>query len=173
MSIVNSVEEEQQMKEQLTQSIFDYLLKLSNGQLLLTPEQLEKVVGIKSKQQSSLRQEKKFPIAYQKIGKLVFYSISDVVDYLINGKSQVVEEKKDAIKEVIVSKKSSKAVTDVSSIFMMKSFASVLEEEGQQLIELSYNLVKYAESHSLYEKLNVKLSRKNTTQLTKEKVRKE
>lgn len=148
--------------------MFDYLLKISGGQLLLTPEQLSKVANIDTKQQSVLRNKKEFPIRFKKIGKLVFYSISDVVDYMLTGSSQVVkEEKKDAVKEVVI-ERNRKVVKNASHIFMMKSFASVLQKESQELLELSYNLVKYSESIELYEKLNTKLSRKNTTQIKRE-----
>lgn len=152
------------MKEYLTQSMFNYLLQQSNGQLLLSPEQLEKVIGISAKQQSVLRTENKFPIKFSKVGKLVFYSISDVIEYLLNGVNQQIEEEKprDKIKEVVGNRKS-KVVKDVSNIFMMKSFATVLYEEGQQLMNLSDNLNKYANSFELHQKLTLKLSSEKTT----------
>jgi len=157
------------MKEQITQSMFNYLLKISNGQLLLSPESLEKVIGIAAKQQSALRKLNKFPIKYKNIGKLVFYSINDVIEYMLSGVSQIEEIKPISIDKAVIKKtRSSKVIQDVSSIFMMRSFASVLQEESQQLLQLHDNLVKYTDSFSLYEKLNNKLSSKNTTQLKKE-----
>lgn len=148
------------MREQIAQSMFDYLLKVSNGQLLLTPEQLEKVTGISAKQQSVLRTDKKFPISSQKIGKLVFYSINDVIEYLLSGKTQVQkEQKKDEVKEVIITK-NNKKIKDVSNIFMMKAFSTVLEQESQELLQLSYNLKKYADSFSLHEKFKEKYPQK-------------
>ena len=156
--------------------MFDYLLKLSNGQLLLSPEQLEKVIGISAKQQSAHRTAGTFPIKFKKIGKLVFYAINDVVDYMLNGESQTAPKQPKAIIEPIVKtgmKKSSKPVQSVSHIFAMKAFASVLKEESQQLLQLSDNLIKYSDSFSLYEKLNLKLSRKNTTQKDKKIIKKQ
>lgn len=161
------------MKEQITQSMFDYLLKVANGQLQLTPDQLEKVTGISSKQQSVLRVNNEFPIKFSKIGKLVFYSINDVIDYLVTGNSQVEEKKKKDFVEAVVVAKNRKIVKNVSNIFMMKTFSSVLKEEGQQLFNLSYNIDKYTDSFSLYEKLNDKLSSKNTTTNIKEIIRKQ
>lgn len=152
------------MREYLAQSMFDYLLKLSQGQLLLTPEQLEKVTGISAKQQSAHRTANTFPIKYKKIGKLVFYAINDVVEYLLSGQSQVEKKEEKVIKEVPVikdgMKNSSKSVQSVSHIFAMKAFATVLEDESKELLQFSHSLNKYADSISLYEKLNEKYATK-------------
>ncbi len=73
--------------------IFNYLLGKTGGKLLLTPQQLELETGISAKQQSVLRQLKKFPIPHRDVGGRVFYSIQAVVDFLINGEAVVVEQK--------------------------------------------------------------------------------
>lgn len=146
------------MQEEVKKSMFDYLIKLSNGKLLLNSEQLALVVGISAKQQSELRQKNEFPIKYKKIGKLVFYAINDVIEYLFTGETQI--KQKEETKPVVI-KKNNKKIVDVSNIFMMKSFANVLEQESQQLMQLSENLKTFSSKIDFHNHLTAKLQQKN------------
>lgn len=146
------------MQEELKKSMFEHLLKISNGKLLLNSEQLASIVGISAKQQSELRQNNEFPIKYKKIGKLVFYAINDVIDYLFTGETQI--KKKEEQKPVVI-KKNNKKIVDVSNIFMMKSFANALEQESQRLKQLSENLNIVSSKIEFHNHLTSKLQQKN------------
>lgn len=139
--------------------MFDYLIKLSKGKLLLNSEQLSLVIGISAKQQSELRQNNEFPIKYKKIGKLVFYAINDVIEYMFNGENQTKHKKEET--NPIVIKKNNKKIVDVSNIFMMKSFANVLEQESQRLKQLSENLNVVSSKIEFHNHLTSKLQQKN------------
>ena len=69
------------------QQLIDYLREKTKGKLLMSPEQLSEEIGIPTKQQSKLRKEGRFPIPFKNIGRLVYYSIYDVADFLLNGES--------------------------------------------------------------------------------------
>lgn len=71
----------------MDQQLIDYLKERTKGKLLMSPEQLAEEIGIPSKQQSKLRKEGRFPIPFKNIGRLVYYSIYDVADFLLNGET--------------------------------------------------------------------------------------
>ena len=66
----------------IDQQLIDYLRLKTKGKLLMSPEQLSEEIGIPAKQQSKLRKEGRFPIPFKNIGRLVYYSIYDVANFL-------------------------------------------------------------------------------------------
>ncbi len=90
----------------------------------MTPEQLEKEIGVSAKQQSVLRNNKTFPIKSRKIGRNIYYSIIDIARFLNEGESDEVSVSK---KEPAQHKGSkSKNPHDLSHIFLLRSFATNL-----------------------------------------------
>lgn len=51
--------------------------------LLISYEQLPERSGISTKQQSKLRKDGRFPILFKNMGRLVYYSIYDVANFLL------------------------------------------------------------------------------------------
>ncbi|WP_139225634.1 helix-turn-helix transcriptional regulator [Paracidovorax konjaci] len=113
----------------------------AGSKLLLNPTQLEELLGISTKQQSKLRTEGRFPIPFKNIGRLVYYSIYDVADFLLNGESTPSKEVHQEAPVPIVKKKPSKAkapVQDLSHIFLIHAFSQSLEERVLLRQELAY-----------------------------------
>jgi len=139
------------MKDQAYDLMFKYILNLSDGKASVTPKQLEKIIGISDKQQSVLRQEKKFPIPWKHFGKLVHYSIHDVISYLLNGESE--EHKAKRVKE----KNNNSDVESMSHLFKLRAFATNVKEEGEQLIDMSVMLDRIINTTESYDKLKAQI----------------
>ena len=71
----------------VSQQLIDNLKEKTKGKLLMSPEQLSQVIPLTSKQQSKLRKENRFPIPFKNIGRLVYYSVYDVANFLLNGET--------------------------------------------------------------------------------------
>jgi hypothetical protein len=65
-----------------TSNLVAYLRTRSGGREVLTPKQLEPILGISAKQQSLLRKENKLKIPYLVVGGKILYSIHAVADML-------------------------------------------------------------------------------------------
>ena len=65
------------------EQLLNYLKEKTKGKLLMSPEQLAEEIGIPTKQQSKLRKEGRFPIPFKNIGRLVYYSIYDVANFVV------------------------------------------------------------------------------------------
>ena len=120
----------------------------------MNPEQLADEIGISSKQQSKLRKDKTFPIPYKNIGRLVYYSIYDVANFLLNGETNNEIESKEQIKEdsieiPIKRKRKTKNVQDLSHIFLLRAFATNLEQRANSMLQLSESLIDYANKKEL------------------------
>ncbi|MCK4161432.1 hypothetical protein HFK89_02985 [Ralstonia pseudosolanacearum] len=137
------------------QQLIDYLKERTKGKLLMSPEQLAEEIGIPSKQQSKLRKEGRFPIPFKNIGRLVYYSIYDVANFLLNGETSPSKEvPEEAPAPSPVKKKPAKAtapVQDLSHIFMLRAFAQSLEERATAMLSLSENLKTYANRKEMME----------------------
>lgn len=155
------------------EQLLNYLKEKTKGKLLMSPEQLAEEIGIPAKQQSKLRKEKRFPIPFKNIGRLVYYSIYDVANFLLNGEStlsdaQAAEVVTVAIKPKVT--KTSKQVTDLSHIFMVRSFAQSLEDRATRMLQLSEILKNYADKNELKDRFEQKFQPKgisNTSDETK------
>lgn len=65
-----------------TSNLVAYLRTRSGGREVLTPKQLELILGISAKHQSLLRKENKLKIPYLVVGGKILYSIHAVADML-------------------------------------------------------------------------------------------
>lgn len=144
----------------VNQQLIDYLRERAKGKLLMSPEQLAEEIGIPAKQQSKLRKEGRFPIPFKNIGRLVYYSIYDVANFLLNGEttpSKEVPQQESA--PIVTHKKTVKpkaSVQDLSHIFMLRAFAQSLEERATTMLSLSENLKDYANKKEMMESFGKK-----------------
>lgn len=152
------------------EQLIDYLREKTKGKMLMTPEQLANEIGVSAKQQSKLRQDNKFPIPHKNIGRLVYYSIYDVANFLLNGETNPIDEKTEQMLEQAnpvetVKKKTKKAdskVQDLSHIFMLRAFATALEQRATRLLQLAQNLLNYANKKELADSFELKYAPKGT-----------
>ena len=139
----------------IDQQLIDYLRGKTKGKLLMSPEQLAEEIGIPSKQQSKLRKEGRFPIPFKNIGRLVYYSVYDVANFLLNGDTTPVKEAPEpAAPTPLPKKKPAKpktSVRDLSHIFMLRAFAQALEQRATAMISLAENLKDYANKKEMME----------------------
>ena len=127
----------------------------------MNPEQLADEIGVSSKQQSKLRKEKIFPIPYKQMGRLVFYSIYDVANFLLNGETnnevnsnEPIQE--DAVEIAVKRKRKTSDVQDLSHIFLLRAFASNMNEHATKMLELSESLLNYADKKELKDSFELK-----------------
>ncbi len=152
------------------EQLIDYLREKTKGKMLMTPEQLATEIGISAKQQSKLRQDNKFPIPHKNIGRLVYYSIYDVANFLLNGETNPIDEKTEQMLEQAkpvetVKKKTKKTdnrVQDLSHIFMLRAFATALEQRATRMLQLAQNLLNYANKKELADSFELKYAPKGT-----------
>ncbi|HAT7486621.1 TPA: hypothetical protein QCK15_000286 [Enterobacter asburiae] len=152
------------------EQLIDYLREKTKGKMLMTPEQLANEIGVSAKQQSKLRQDNKFPIPHKNIGRLVYYSIYDVANFLLNGETNPIDEKTEQMleqaKPVETVKKRAKntdsRVQDLSHIFMLRAFATALEQRATRMLQLAQNLLNYANKKELADSFELKYAPKGT-----------
>ena len=149
------------------EQLLNYLKEKTKGKLLMSPEQLAEEIGIPTKQQSKLRKEGRFPIPFKNIGRLVYYSIYDVANFLLNGETTPSEEVQEVVPESTVTKpkvrkSTSSPVQDLSHIFMIRAFAQSLEDRATAMLQLSDSLKKYANSYEMKERFEHKFSAKGS-----------
>ncbi|WP_454912838.1 hypothetical protein [Variovorax gossypii] len=146
------------------QQLIDYLRVRTKGKLLMSPEQLAEEIGIPTKQQSKLRNEGRFPIPFKNIGRLVYYSIYDVANFLLNGESTPSKEvPEEAAAPIQIKKKPVKSkapVQDLSHIFMLRAFAQSLEERATAMLSLAENLKDYVNKKEMMESFQKKFPSK-------------
>ncbi len=146
------------------QQLIDYLRAKTKGKLLMSPEQLAEEIGIPTKQQSKLRNEGRFPIPFKNIGRLVYYSIYDVANFLLNGESTPSKEvPEEATAPIQIKKKPVKSkaqVQDLSHIFMLRAFAQSLEERATAMLSLAENLKDYVNKKEMMESFQKKFPSK-------------
>lgn len=131
----------------------------------MSPEQLAEEIGIPAKQQSKLRKEGRFPIPFKNIGRLVYYSIYDVANFLLNGVTTTTKEVPLEAPAPQPSKKkvakSAAPVQDLSHIFMLRSFAQSLEDRATTMLSLADNLKDYANKKEMMESFHKKFPPKS------------
>ena len=150
----------------VSQQLIDNLKEKTKGKLLMSPEQLSEVIPLTSKQQSKLRKENRFPIPFKNIGRLVYYSVYDVANFLLNGETTPTKEvpEEAPAPQIIVKKKPTKStapVQDLSHIFMLRSFARSLEERATAMLALAENLNNYANKKEMSDRFETKFPSKN------------
>ena len=132
----------------INEQLIDYLKKKTKGKLLMSPEQLSEEIGIPTKQQSKLRKEGRFPIPFKNIGRLVYYSIYDVANFLLNGETSPSKDLAQEAPAPIAPKtkpaKRSANVQDLSHIFLLRTLAKSLEERATAMLQLSEQLTDFA-----------------------------
>lgn len=149
------------------QQLIDYLREKTKGKLLMSPEQLSEEIGIPTKQQSKLRKEGRFPIPFKNIGRLVYYSIYDVANFLLNGETtpskEVLEEAPVSLQPIKKKPvKSTASVQDLSHIFMLRAFAQSLEERATAMLSLAENLKDYANKKEMMDRFEQKFPAKGS-----------
>lgn len=149
----------------VNQQLIDYLKEKTKGKLLMSPEQLSEEIGIPTKQQSKLRKEGRFPIPFKSIGRLIYYSIYDVANFLLNGETTPIKEAPEEAPPPPqpIKKKPPKAtapVQDLSHIFMLRAFAKSLEERATTMLNLAENLKDYANKKEMMETFQKKFPAK-------------
>lgn len=153
------------------EQLIDYLREKTKGKMLMTPEQLANEIGVSAKQQSKLRQDNKFPIPHKNIGRLVYYSIYDVANFLLNGETNPIDEKTEQMLEQAnpvetVKKRTKKAdskVQDLSHIFMLRAFATALEQKATKMLQLAQYLLNYVNKKELKDSFDLKFGSKDSS----------
>ena len=153
------------------EQLIEYLRDKTKGKLLMTPEQLSDETGISTKQQSKLRKDKQFPIPHKNVGRLVYYSIYDIANFLLNGETKPIEQETDKILEQrkkqdtaelakIKLRKKTSLVQDLSHIFVLKAFATALEQRATKMLNLAQYLLNYAGKKEMKESFELKFAQK-------------
>ena len=153
----------------LEQQLIDDLKIRTNGKLLMSPVQLAEVLDIPPKQQSKLRKDGKFPVPFKNIGRLVYYSIYDVANFLLNGETTPTKEvpEEAPASQITVKKKPAKPtapVQDLSHIFMLRAFAKSLEERATAMLNLAENLKDYANKKEMKDRFEQKFPAKGSNE---------
>ena len=154
------------------EQLIEYLRQKTKDKLLMTPEQLSNEIGISAKQQSKLRQDKVFPIPHKEIGRLIFYSIYDVANFLLNGETKPIDKETEQALEQQAqiepvkkrTRKSTNVVQDLSHIFMLRAFATSLEQRATKMLNLAQNLLNYADKKELKDSFELKFAKKGIKQ---------
>lgn len=136
-----------------------YLKAKAKGKLVMTPKQLSEEIPVSVKQQSKKREEKTFPIPHKNIGRNVYYSIFHIADFLLTGQVSKAEEKTEQ-KPVIKKEKTRATTTNLSHLFLLKSFATHMQEEAQRMKNLADGLIAYEKAAELKNKLENELHKK-------------
>ncbi len=153
----------------LEQQLIDDLKIRTNGKLLMSPVQLAEVLDIPPKQQSKLRKDGKFPVPFKNIGRLVYYSIYDVANFLLNGETTPTKEvpEEAPASQITLKKKPAKPtapVQDLSHIFMLRAFAKSLEERATAMLNLAENLKDYANKKEMKDRFEQKFPAKGSNE---------
>ena len=122
----------------------------------MTPEQLEKEIGISTKQQSVLRTQERFPIPHKKVGRSVLYSIIHIADFLIDGEVYIAPNKKYEPKPAPKISRS-KSNQDLSHLFLLKAFSCKVQIYADEVSKFSESFIAYANSKQMYDELELKL----------------
>ena len=105
-----------------------------------------------------MRKEDRFPIPFKNIGRLVYYSIYDVANFLLNGETAPSKEvPQEAPAPIVIQKKGVKPkapVQDLSHIFMLRAFAQSLEERATAMLSLAENLKDYANKREMADRFS-------------------
>lgn len=126
------------------QQLIDYLRAKTKGKLLMSPEQLPlKKSASRPNNNQSCETRAAFPIPFKNIGRLVYYSIYDVANFLLNGESTPSKEvPEEATAPIQIKKKPVKSKYKFKTCptsFMLRAFAQSLEERATAMLSLAEN----------------------------------
>ena len=99
------------------------------------------------------------------------HSIYDVANFLLNGEKTPIDEKTEQMLEQAnpvetVKKKTKKTdnkVQDLSHIFMLRTFATALEQRATRMLQLAHNLLDYANKKELKDSFDLKYGPKGSS----------
>lgn len=151
---------------EIQNQLIEHLKGKTNGKLVMTPKQLAEEIPISPKQQSKLREEKKFPIPHQNIGRNVYYSIFHIADFLLTGSvQQIAEPELKPRKEKPTPKKVSPPSSSVnlSHLFLLRAFAGNLFAQAEEITNLAENILKYQNSAEMLERFSEKFQPKGVS----------
>lgn len=143
--------------------MLNYLFRHSGGKAVLTPRQLEPIVGYSAKQQSAWRNEGAFPIPHEEIGGRVVYRVPAVAEWLVYGTANKQppspqpatnatksKSKPSAMDNWRTSlKKPSSQPVDMSQALLRAFFISQLETQREELDELIAQMTTIQAAHTL------------------------
>ena len=146
------------------QALIEYLKTKTGGALMMTPKELAVEIRVSEKQQSKLRQEKRFPIPHKDFGRSVQYPINAIADFLLTGETHEKEAEQVAPPHPCVSlptyKKPRTGAVPLSQIILLNSFVVTLEEQLTNIESLHGYFTEYIRAKSLSDSLESKLARK-------------
>lgn len=128
------------------QLALEHLRNITQGQAVITPQQLERVVPISEKQQCVMRKRGDFPIPFQMIGRRVHYSIFDVANHLVYGSTQAVNQapkEQTALKPVANGSRTKAQVKNLSHLFTFSTFLDKVTKEAEFLSTLQKGLEQH------------------------------
>lgn len=154
------------------ENIVIYLRSVADGRDLMNSIQLQKITGWSKKAQHDRRKKGTFPFPYQNNGRLFFYSIYDVANFLFNGSQntpkQATEATTSTMKPIAKGSRSTNA-DDFSHIFTFATFFERVTKEANFLNTLQQSLDVHQReerakelTNKLAKKEEVKIKRKRT-----------
>lgn len=124
------------------ENVVIYLRSVADGKELMNSIQLEKITGWSKKAQHDRRRKGTFPFPYQTNGRLFFYSIYDVANFLLNGSQnapkQAIEAQSSTLKPVAKGSRSN--ADDFSHVFTFATFFERVTKEANFLNALQQSL---------------------------------
>lgn len=124
------------------ENVVIYLRSVADGKELMNSIQLEKITGWSKKAQHDRRRKGTFPFPYQTNGRLFFYSIYDVANFLLNGSQnapkQAIEAQSSTLKPVAKGSRSN--ADDFSHLFTFSTFFERVTKEANFLNALQQSL---------------------------------
>lgn len=134
--------------------IVEDLKQASGGRLVMTPAELELVLGVSVGQQANLRSQCRFPIKHQKIGNKIVYPIHAIAKHLSSSASdsareaiKVIEEDK-PLSRTLKKKKGNHLKADWMLSYRLRLFALIERTEIESEIRDSKLLLSVRSSSS-------------------------
>lgn len=126
------------------ENLLSYLRNLTDNKEVMTPAQLEKVVGVSAKQQCVLRKRGDFPIPFKNMGRSIYYSIHDVAKHLLDGPQNAPEQattaQTPALKPVATGSRTNAPVKNLSHLFTFTTLLDKITNEAKLLVNLRDSL---------------------------------
>lgn len=144
--------------------LVEYLKTKTGGALVMTPRELAVEIRVSPKQQSKLRQEGRFPIPHQHSGRTILYSLYAVADFLFDGAQSVPSPEPEEVRAPLPKQVATKTAgghsipSDMSHLFLLRGFASGLDEQKARLDVLCPYFAHYLKAAPLSDKLEAELN---------------
>ena len=148
------------------QILIDYLKSKTGGALMITPKELTLEIRVSEKQQSKLRQEKRFPIPHKDFGRSVQYAVNAIADFLLTGETTEEKQQKETVAppaklELPTIRRARTGPEDLSQMILLSSFVVTLEEQLTNIESLHAHLTQYIKTKRLSDSLESKLAPKD------------